>query len=91
MKATLTAAAVGLVMLSLAAWFVARVASAADVPAGVDPARWHPITDRLGLALTHERGMTGQTELVGTLMLKIGAAWHPVYLEPPGPRLRPVQ
>jgi hypothetical protein len=78
-------------LLSLVAWFIASGASAPDVPAGVDPARWHPITDRVGLALTQERGLTGQTEFVGTLMLKIGEAWHPVYLELPGPRLRPVQ
>jgi hypothetical protein len=91
MKTTLTATAVGLVMLFLVAWFIAMGASAADVPSGVDAALWHPITDRIGLALTQGRGMTGQTEFVGTLMLKIGEAWHPVYLKPPGPRMRPVQ
>ncbi|MDQ3831719.1 MAG: hypothetical protein M3361_20975 [Candidatus Tectomicrobia bacterium] len=91
MKPTLTVAAVSLVLLALVAWFVAGRASAADVPAGVDTALWHPLTDRLGLALTSERGMTGQTEFVGTLMVKVGGAWHPVHLEAPGARVRPVQ
>jgi hypothetical protein len=91
MKATLTAAAVGLVMLSLLAWLVTGGASAADLPSGVDPALWHPLTDRLGLALKPEPGLAGRMEFVGTLMVKIGEAWHPVHLEALEPRVRPVQ
>ena len=84
MKATLTATAVGLVMLSLLAWVVTGGASAADLPSGVDPALWHPLTDRLGLALRREPGLARQVEFVGTLMVKIGEAWHPRSPRDPG-------
>src|SRR5262245_30317080 len=62
-----------------------------DVPPGIDPSEWHPLTDRLGLAVRHERGVAGQPEAVGTLMLKEGNNWIPVHLEPPSPRLKPAQ
>lgn len=91
MKVILTAVVVGVVLLSLGAWFVTSGASAGGIPPGVDPALWHPITDRLGLALRQERSMGRQMEFVGTLMLKSENAWQPVHLEAPGPRVRPVQ
>ena len=91
MKATLTAAAVGLVMLALLAWVVTDGASAADLSSGVDPALWHPLTDRLGLALKPEPSLARRMEFVGTLIVKIGEAWHPVHLEALEPHVRPVQ
>ena len=90
MKVTLIAAVVGVVLIALGAWFVTSGASAGDMPPGVDPAFWHPLTDRLGLALRHERGMAGRMELTGTFMVKSDHAWHPVHVEGP-PRARPLQ
>lgn len=91
MKVTLTAAAVGFVLLSLGAWFVTSGASTGDIPPGVDPAFWHPLTDRLGLALRHERNIAGRMEFAGTFMVKSENAWHPVTVDVPGPRVRPLQ
>jgi hypothetical protein len=65
--------------------------ASSDVPPGIDPSRWHPLTDRLGLAVRQERGVSGQPEVVGTLMLKEGNSWIPVHFEPPSPRLKPAQ
>jgi hypothetical protein len=65
--------------------------ASSDVPPGIDPSRWHPLTDRLGLAVRQERGVVGQPEAIGTLMLKEGNNWITVHLEPPSPRLKPAQ
>ena len=43
------------------------------------------------LAVRIEPGLAGRMEYIGTLMVKEGEAWRPVYLEGPGPRLRPLQ
>jgi len=81
-----------LIMIGLLLGGAAGSGSASsDVPPGIDPSRRHPLTDRLGLAVRQERGVSGQPEVVGTLMLKEGNNWIPVHLEPPAPRLKPAQ
>jgi hypothetical protein len=81
-----------LVMIGLLLGGAAGGGSASsDVPPGIDPSGWHPLTDRLGLAVRQERGVAGQPEVVGTLMLKEGNHWITVHLEPPSPRLKPAQ
>jgi hypothetical protein len=81
-----------LVMIGLLLGVAAGGGSASsDVPSGIDPSMWHPLTDRLGLAVRKEPGVAGRPEFVGTLMLKEGNSWLPVHLEPPSPRLKPAQ
>jgi len=65
--------------------------SANEGPPGVDSKLWYPMTERLGLAVRIEPGLAGRMEYIGTLMVKEGEAWRPVYLEGPSPRLRPLQ
>lgn len=81
-----------LVMIGLLLGGAAGGGSASsDAPPGIDPSRWHPLTDRLGLAVWQERGVAGQPEVIGTLLLKEGNSGIPVHLEPPSPRLKPAQ
>jgi protein-disulfide isomerase len=60
-------------------------------PPGVDSQLRNPMTERLGLAVCIEPGFAGRREYIGTVMLKESEHWRTVYLEGPGPRLRPVQ
>ena len=59
-------------------------------PPGVDSQLWHPMTERLGLAVRIEPGFAGRREYIGTMMLKESEHWRPVYLEGLGPQLRSV-
>jgi hypothetical protein len=85
---------VGLLLVMIGLWLGGAAgggSASSDVPPGIDPSRWHPLTDRLGLAVRQERGGTAQPEVVGTLMLKEGNNWITVHLEPPSPRMIPAQ
>jgi hypothetical protein len=71
MQTTLTVAVIGLVLLSLAAWFVPSRALAAGIPAGVDAALWHPLTERLNAlnqALLAALQRSGQAFLSGATL-----------------------
>jgi hypothetical protein len=86
--------------LAAAALFVAALASVAALaqskerevpPPGVAPEMWHPLSDRLGIALHVERapGNRGSGEgdaITGTLMVRENGSWRPVRLSgPPAP------
>jgi hypothetical protein len=73
-------------LLTTAALVTSRAASLPGVPLGVAPEMWHPISDRLGIAIRDEKDLTGRSELYGTFMVRDGAEWRGVYLAagPPG-------
>jgi hypothetical protein len=82
------------IVLAVAAFFlIAVVVSLAvqpkqvDVPPGVLPEAWIPISDNAGVALNllgeSPRGKGGAILSSGTLMVKSHGLWEKVYLEQP--------
>jgi hypothetical protein len=90
MKRMLLASLLIVVVISLLVERAASRLADDEGPPGVDSQFWHPMTERLGLAVRIEPGFAGRREYIGTVMLKESEHWQPVYLEGPGPRLRSV-
>jgi hypothetical protein len=85
---------ISILIVAVSGLFIGMAAShlsANQGPPGVDPKLWYPMTERLGLAVRVEPGLAGRMEYIGTVMVKEGEHWRPVYLEGPGLRVRPVQ
>jgi hypothetical protein len=60
-----------------------------DVPPEVDPTMWVPVAENFGIVLEGRSSraitgliMTDELNLRGTLMVKVGGSWHPLYLIP---------
>ena len=91
MKRKLLISVLIVVVSGLLVGMAASRLSANERPPGVNPKLWYPMGERLGLAVHVEPGLAGRMEYIGTVMVKEGEPWWPVYLEGPGPRVRPVQ
>jgi hypothetical protein len=50
------------------------------IPTGVSPEMWHPLSDRIGIAIRAERGLGRDQQIVGTLMVREGDRWRPISL-----------
>lgn len=68
----------------LAVLLIAAVAAApttpapASAPPGVNPQMWHPLSERLGIALRVEKGFGNAGSVLGTLWYRDGDRWRPV-------------
>jgi len=62
-----------------------------DIPAGVDPHLWVSVSKNLGIVLEEPKGFSPDiTSVRGTLMIRLGRSWRPLYLIPQF-RLEPAQ
>ncbi|MGH9443865.1 MAG: hypothetical protein ACRD16_16490 [Thermoanaerobaculia bacterium] len=68
-------------ILTTAAVMRSRALSLPQVPPGVQPEMWHPISGRLGIAIRGEN-FGARSELFGTFMVREGTEWRRVILSP---------
>jgi hypothetical protein len=92
------------ILVATACLFVAASAaqSGADLPPGADANNWIPISDSAGILLTNVsaagairlQGFEVKTLVprqgTGILIVKYGGSWIRVDLEPPQPRVQPL-
>ena len=63
-----------------------------NVPPGIDPQMWIAVGQNLGIALQEPRELPNFGGAVkGTLMVRLGRDWRPLYLNSLVPRLEPAQ
>lgn len=67
-----------------------RASTLPAAPPGIDPAMWHPISDRLGIEI-RDASVAGRTELYGTFMIRDGATWRRLNVSPGPPGVVPAR
>jgi hypothetical protein len=78
-------AILGITLTLLATLGFAFQGRSKDVPPEVDPAMWVPVAENFGVVLEGRSSkaiMEVELSLRGTLMVKLGGRWHPLYLIP---------
>jgi hypothetical protein len=78
-------AILGITLTLLATLGFAFQGKSKDVPPEVDPAMWVPVAENFGVVLEGRSSkaiMEVELSLRGTLMVKLGGSWHPLYLIP---------
>ena len=76
-------AILGITLTFLATLGFAFQGKSKDLPPEVDPAMWVPVAENFGVVL-EGRSSKAEVELSlkGTLMVKLGGSWYPLYLIP---------
>jgi|RhiMetdeSRZDD1v2_1073273.scaffolds.fasta_scaffold310143_2 hypothetical protein len=63
-----------------------------EAPPGVDPQFWVSVADNFGIVLEDATGFSSIAGVKGTLMVRVGRNWRPLYLTPNVvPHLQPAQ